>query len=180
MITPYEVLREKARKTEYAAQRRKCEVRSLPEYCEMEKQHRKLSAQYMFCDGQESETLRAQLNEIELKMKQLSEQSGADGNRCPVCGGTGFVNGKICNCTLPEIYTRCFGAEDVSQFPESFETSDLRLFDDEKPVINKTEKTGREINEKILKLFNQGLEIEEIAKKLSCSITEVQYIIDMQ
>lgn len=51
---------------------------------------------------------------------------------------------------------------------------------DEKPVINKTEKTGREINEKILKLFNQGLEIEEIAKKLSCSITEVQYIIDMQ
>lgn len=51
---------------------------------------------------------------------------------------------------------------------------------DEKPIINKTEKNGREINDKILKLFNQGLEIEEIAKKLSCSITEVQYIIDMQ
>lgn len=51
---------------------------------------------------------------------------------------------------------------------------------EEKPVINKTEKLGREMNENILRLFNQGMEIEEIAKKLSCSITEVQFIIDMQ
>lgn len=51
---------------------------------------------------------------------------------------------------------------------------------EEKPVINKKEKNARDLNENILRLFNQGLEIEEIAKKLSCSITEVQFIIDMQ
>lgn len=50
---------------------------------------------------------------------------------------------------------------------------------DEKPVINKTEKMGKQLNENIRKLYNEGLEIEEIAKKLSCSITEVQFIIDM-
>lgn len=50
---------------------------------------------------------------------------------------------------------------------------------DEKPVINKTEKQGKQLNENIRKLFNQGYQVEEIAKKLSCSITEVQFIIDM-
>lgn len=50
---------------------------------------------------------------------------------------------------------------------------------DEKPVINKTEKQGKQLNENIRKLFSQGYQVEEIAKKLSCSITEVQFIIDM-
>ena len=50
---------------------------------------------------------------------------------------------------------------------------------DEKPILNKSEKKGKQLNDNIKKLFNEGLEIEEIAKKLSCSITEVQFIIDM-
>lgn len=35
------------------------------------------------------------------------------------------------------------------------------------------------LSEKVRKLFNQGLEVQEIATTLSCSITEVQLIIDM-
>lgn len=35
------------------------------------------------------------------------------------------------------------------------------------------------LNEKVQKLFNKGLSAQEIAAKLSCSITEVQLVIDM-
>lgn len=35
------------------------------------------------------------------------------------------------------------------------------------------------INDKVEKLFGEGMEVEEIASQLSCSITEVQFIIDM-
>jgi len=35
------------------------------------------------------------------------------------------------------------------------------------------------LNEKVQKLFNKGLTAQEIAAKLSCSITEVQLVIDM-
>ncbi len=50
---------------------------------------------------------------------------------------------------------------------------------DEKPILNKSEKRGKMLNDNIKKLFNEGYQVEEIAKKLSCSITEVQFIIDM-
>lgn len=50
---------------------------------------------------------------------------------------------------------------------------------DEKPIINKSEKNARYLNDNIKKLFNQGMQVEDIAKELSCSVAEVQFIIDL-
>ncbi len=40
-------------------------------------------------------------------------------------------------------------------------------------------KSDRTLKEKVEKLFNQGMQIEDIAAELSCSTSEVQFIIDM-
>ncbi|MCR4579633.1 MAG: hypothetical protein K5681_04720 [Treponema sp.] len=49
---------------------------------------------------------------------------------------------------------------------------------EDKP-ISETEKPSKSINKKVEKLYEEGLQIEEIAAELSCSISEVQFIIDM-
>ena len=50
-----------------------------------------------------------------------------------------------------------------------------RVYDD-KTVVSSSNKP---LKEKVEKLFNQGMQINDIAKDLSCSISEVQFIIDM-
>jgi DNA-binding NarL/FixJ family response regulator len=39
--------------------------------------------------------------------------------------------------------------------------------------------SDRSLAEKVEKLFNQGMQIDDIAAELSCSTSEVQFIIDM-
>lgn len=49
---------------------------------------------------------------------------------------------------------------------------------EDKPVGEK-ENASKSLNKEVKKLYEQGLQIEEIAAKLSCSISEVQFIIDL-
>lgn len=51
-----------------------------------------------------------------------------------------------------------------------------KVYDDKAKEISKS---SQSINQKVEKLFQQGMQIEEIAAELSCSIAEVQFIIDM-
>ena len=39
--------------------------------------------------------------------------------------------------------------------------------------------TTKKLNDKVEKLFNSGMQVEDIAVELSCSVSEVQFIIDM-
>ena len=48
---------------------------------------------------------------------------------------------------------------------------------EDKPLTQ--EEASAELNKQVQRLYEQGLEIEEIAAKLSCSISEVQFIIDL-
>lgn len=52
-----------------------------------------------------------------------------------------------------------------------------KVYDDEK--IKTTEDKEKNLNEKVQMLYDAGHGVEEIATELSCSITEVQLIIDM-
>lgn len=51
-----------------------------------------------------------------------------------------------------------------------------KIYDDEKIKTGEKEKN---LNEKVQMLYDAGHGVEEIAAELSCSITEVQLIIDM-
>ena len=44
---------------------------------------------------------------------------------------------------------------------------------------NVSQNSDRSLKEKVEKLFNQGMQIEDIAAELSCPASEVQFIIDM-
>ena len=50
-----------------------------------------------------------------------------------------------------------------------------KVYDDKEPV----QKNNRSLKENVEKLFNQGMQIDDIAAELSCSTSEVQFIIDM-
>lgn len=41
------------------------------------------------------------------------------------------------------------------------------------------QKSDRSLKDKVERLFNQGMQIEDIAQELSCPVSEVQFIIDM-
>ena len=49
---------------------------------------------------------------------------------------------------------------------------------EDKPA-GEEDKSSKSINKKVEKLYEQGLSVEEIATELSCSISEVQFIIDL-
>ena len=52
---------------------------------------------------------------------------------------------------------------------------------DEEPVkqIKAAVTNKKEFSDQVMDLFNKGLQVEQIANELSCSITEVQFVIDM-
>lgn len=52
-----------------------------------------------------------------------------------------------------------------------------KVYDDEK--IKTVEEKEKNLNEKVQMLYDAGHGVEEIATELSCSVTEVQFIIDM-
>lgn len=49
-----------------------------------------------------------------------------------------------------------------------------KIYDD-----TKTNKSTKSLKERVEKLFNEGMKVEDIATELSCSISEVQFIIEM-
>ena len=49
---------------------------------------------------------------------------------------------------------------------------------EDKPIGEK-ENSSKTLNKKVAKLYEQGLQVEEIAAELNCSISEVQFIIDL-
>ncbi len=51
-----------------------------------------------------------------------------------------------------------------------------KIYDDEE---TSKQKNNKNINNKVETLFRQGMNVEDIAAELSCSIAEVQFIIDM-
>lgn len=51
-----------------------------------------------------------------------------------------------------------------------------KVYDDNVDIQN----ADNDLNEKVLKLFAGGMKVEEIAAKLNCSTSEVQFIIDME
>ena len=51
-----------------------------------------------------------------------------------------------------------------------------KIYDDQ---VNEKKKSNKQIDEKVEKLFRQGMNVDDIAAELSCSIAEVQFIIDM-
>ena len=50
---------------------------------------------------------------------------------------------------------------------------------DEEPKTMTSEEIKKNMNHLVRKLLDEGKNVEEIAKKLNCSITEIQFIIDM-
>ena len=58
-----------------------------------------------------------------------------------------------------------------------------KVLDEEPPVPNENLKiiktNKKDFSEQVRDLFNKGMNVEQIAEELSCSITEVQFVIDM-
>ncbi len=52
-----------------------------------------------------------------------------------------------------------------------------KVYDDKPNTVSTDTSANRQ--ERVRKLFNEGASVEEIAKKLNCSITEIQFIIDL-
>lgn len=145
MITAYEVLREKALKKEYEETVREKQLLLSEEYVRLEQEHAEYSRRYMFGGESDNKSLQQKISETEARMRELRSKN-SNCSVCPKCMDRGVTNGTICDCTLPEIYIRCFGAEDVKSFSESFDKSDLRKFDDsEKVVVNRTQREAYKI-----------------------------------
>lgn len=53
-----------------------------------------------------------------------------------------------------------------------------KVYDDSKDTV-KEQNTNNSLKEKVEKLFNQGMQVDDIAQELSCPASEVQFIIDM-
>ena len=53
-----------------------------------------------------------------------------------------------------------------------------KVYDDSKDAV-KNQNTNSSLKEKVEKLFNQGMQVDDIAQELSCPASEVQFIIDM-
>lgn len=53
-----------------------------------------------------------------------------------------------------------------------------KVYDDSKDSV-KNLNSNSSLKEKVEKLFNQGMQVEDIAQELSCPASEVQFIIDM-
>ncbi len=51
-----------------------------------------------------------------------------------------------------------------------------KIYDDQ---ANEKKKSNKPLDDKVEKLFRQGMNVDDIAAELSCSIAEVQFIIDM-
>ena len=55
-----------------------------------------------------------------------------------------------------------------------------KVYDDSKDAVkNQASNSNSSLKEKVEKLFNQGMQVDDIAQELSCPASEVQFIIDM-
>jgi DNA replication protein len=64
------------------------------------------------------------INQQELKLRKLCPS----GYSCTICNDKGFIDGNYCSCLRDLIYTKSYGALDISSLEESFEASNHSLF----------------------------------------------------
>ena len=105
------------------------------EYRRLSDLHRSLSSEYLFGSDEDKESLLNEMKEAEERLEKLRDSAkGAD--VCIKCHGTGYSGGRVCDCVLPDIYVKCFGAEDVASFTESFDKSERDLYDRNEEIIS--------------------------------------------
>ena len=72
---------------------------------------------------------------------------------------------------VPLIVTKVYDEEPPAE--KQYPPKNLPFFAPPPPVSNRT------LKDKVEKLFNQGMQVDDIAEELSCPASEVQFIIDM-
>lgn len=53
---------------------------------------------------------------------------------CGICKDTGIADGAYCTCYLNYIYLNCYNAVDIDGLTESFDSFNIKLFDDKKEI----------------------------------------------
>ncbi len=105
-------------------------VESLPEM-KLLKSRKKILLQKIL-DGSlrdtEDGSFLSELEDIEQQEKNIESTCPVVHQDCMVCNDTGFLNGKLCGCLRDKIYHEVYGAINISELIESFETSNLSLF----------------------------------------------------
>ena len=65
----------------------------------------------------------------EIEQHGISQANGFDFlSTCHLCGGTGFLEGSLCECLRDRIYHEVYGATDIRGLTENFYASDHTLF----------------------------------------------------
>jgi|GEM_PF-2873157 len=77
----------------------------------------------------EDGSLLLKLKDIERHEKDIINSYPVVRPDCLSCGDTGFINGKLCACLRDKIYHEVYGALNISELTESFDSSNLSLFD---------------------------------------------------
>ena len=132
---PKEIIAKRAAEVRAAEGRFEAEIGRNEEYAELTEKHRKLSSEYLFGSSRDSEAILADMNAVEKRIEEIRSSYTAP-DICRRCSGTGYADGVVCDCVLPEIYVKCFGAEDVSSFTESFASSDPELFNGKDEIVS--------------------------------------------
>ncbi len=86
--------------------------------------------------GETVESVRADVEELNAKRAELLENHGypkdhtAPKYDCPVCGDSGYVNGKICSCMRRELILAGYESSGISKLmqTQTFETFDLDYY----------------------------------------------------
>ena len=86
-----------------------------------------------------------------------------------------FSNSRDAYTTKNDVYTRPLHKLNIKSVENRNEQPDLFS----QQIEPKSNKKVSNLNQKVEMLYNQGYTVEQIASELSCSVTEVQLIIDM-
>ena len=86
-----------------------------------------------------------------------------------------FSNSRDVYTTKNDVYTRPLHKPNIKSVENRNEQPDLFS----QQIEPKSNKKVSNLNQKVEMLYNQGYTVEQIASELSCSVTEVQLIIDM-
>jgi len=86
-----------------------------------------------------------------------------------------FSNSRDVYTTKNDVYTRPLRKPNIKSVENPNEQPDLFS----QQIEPKSNKKVSNLNQKVEMLYNQGYTVEQIASELSCSVTEVQLIIDM-
>lgn len=83
---------------------------------------------------------------------------------------------------VPLIITKVLDEEPVQENAAQNISQSVAANENSQPVfkaVSSAKQNAKNLSEQVQKLFNQGMQVEDIATELSCSISEVQFIVDM-